>query len=373
MDVDKGAGGGDWKVSPPSFRPDVTREADLFEEVMRILGIEKLPSTIPKPPAPASPPPEPYALRGRLRSFMTGQGFCELVSYSFYNPNVLDKLELPADDPLRTRTAPILNPLSEESGALRTSLIPCLLSAARLNQHRGQFDLSLFELGAVFLSEKPGAAPLEKQSFAALLSGNADSALWCEEKRGPDFWDLKGVLEALAETFAESWAFSPDPALTPAFLDRREAGAVLRNNLLIGSFGLLKKSCAKNFGLKAHGGPVYLFELFPESLPPETVPAFQPYSAYPGVTRDLAVLADERTPAADLVRAIREAGDFPLKTVSVFDVYQGKSLPPGKKSLAFRLFFQDPGKTLSEELVGGWFGEILRNLEKECQAGLREQ
>ena len=74
-----------------------------------------------------------------------------------------------------------------------------------------------------------------------------------------------------------------------------------------------------------------------------------------------------------MVRAIREAGDFPLKSVSVFDVYQGKSLPPGKKSLAFRLFFQDPGKTLSEELVGGWFGEILRNLEKECQAGLREQ
>jgi phenylalanyl-tRNA synthetase beta chain len=364
--------GDEYKVTPPPFRLDVSQEADLFEEVVRVLDFENLPSKLPAPAAPAMDPPAPYILRERLRSFMAGQGFYELMSLSFLNANVLDKLELGPDDPMRARTVRLVNPLSEEMGVLRTSVVPSLLNAARLNQYHSQWDLALFEEGAVFLSEGEGERPLERQSLAALLSGPEDSLGWCEEKRGIDFFDLKGVVEALSASFLEEWEYVPDPGLVPSFIDRREGAAILRGGLFLGYMGLLKKSCAKNFGLKDNGGPVYLFEIFPETLPVRTVPAFKPYSQYPGITRDLAVLVDAGVSASELGRAIRESGDFPLKSLFVFDLYAGDRLPPGKKSLAFRLFFQDSERTLSEELVGGYFKGILENLEKKFQARLRD-
>ncbi|MDR2199335.1 MAG: phenylalanine--tRNA ligase subunit beta [Deltaproteobacteria bacterium] len=368
----KEEGGGLFTAFTPSFRLDILREADLFEEVLRLLDFEKLPATSPPPPAPAGAPPWGYLARERLRSFMVAQGFLELVSYSFHHRDRLDKLELPKDDPLRLGTVPILNPLSEETGVLRASLVPCLLNAARLNQRHNQWDLPLFELGAVFLSPEGGGKPLERQSFGALLASSPDGLNWAEEKRPVDFYDLKGVLEELARTFGEVWTFEGGGARVPAFLDRREAAAVFRGGLFLGYLGLLKKSCAKNFGLKEYGGPVYLCEIFPEDLPPRTVPTFQPFSTYPGITRDLSVLVDEGATAALLERAVRESGDFPLLSVVVFDRYEGDKLPPGKKSLGFRLFFQDMERTLNEELAAGWLREITAALEREFGAKLRD-
>jgi phenylalanyl-tRNA synthetase beta chain len=356
----------------PSFRPDIFGEADLFEEVVRTLDFENLPSTIPHPPAPATKPPTAYLLRERLRGFMAGEGFLELMSYSFINKNSLDKLELPEGHPLRQESVPVLNPLSEEMGVLRTSLVPSLLNAARLNQYHNQWDLFLFELGKVFLSEGKDLRPKEKESMGALLATSPDNLGWCDERRGVDFYDLKGVLEALSESFFETWDYRYDPTLVPPFLDERESCAIFRRNLFLGYTGLLRKSCAKNYGLKESGGPIYLFELFPESLPLDTVPVFEPYSLYPGITRDIALLVDREVKASDLIQAIKTSGDFPLKSLSIFDLYQGDKLPPGKKSLAFRLFFQDLTRTLNEELVSGYCGAILATLEKQFQARLRD-
>jgi phenylalanyl-tRNA synthetase beta chain len=366
-------GDGTFLAEQPSHRLDIGEEADLFEEVVRILDFDNLPDSLPAPPAPASPPPAPWALRRRLAAFMAGRGFLELVSYSFHNPSLFDRLGLAADDPLRAGAVPILNPLSEEGGVLRTSLIPPLLNAARLNQYHGQWDLALFELGAVFLSQGPGARPRERQSFAALLSGEGEDGPWCDRRRAPDFYDLKGVLEALSQGFLEEWSYRADPSLVPSFLDPGESAAVLRDGLLLGWLGLLRPALAKGLGLKESGGPVYLFELFPESLPAETVPAFRPFSQYPGVTRDMALVVDKGLSADELARAIRESGDFPLVSLRVFDVFEGGRLPRGKKSVAFRLFFQDPARTLNEALVGGFTKEILSNLEGRFQARLRDR
>jgi phenylalanyl-tRNA synthetase beta chain len=285
----------------PSFRPDVFGEADLFEEVVRTLDFENLPATIPKPPKPANLPPDSYRLRERLRNFMAGQGFLELMSYSFINPQTLDKLGLEETDPLKTLSVKILNPLSEEMGILRTSLIPSLLNSCRLNQYHNQWDLRLFELGAVFLSLGDESSPKEKQSFGALMASGMDSALWCDEKRALDFYDLKGVIEALSETFLETWDFSFQRELIPAFFDTRESAAIFRNNIFIGYMGLLKDSARRNYGLKDNGGPIYLFEIFPEGLPSETVSGFVPYSLYPGITRDLAFLVDSQVSAQELM------------------------------------------------------------------------
>jgi phenylalanyl-tRNA synthetase beta chain len=364
----KGATG--FKAEVPSWRPDIFGESDLFEEVVRVLDFENLPATLPKAPRAASPPPPQFRLRERLRTFMAGRGFQELMSYSFLNRNFADKLELTGVHPLRQGIRALINPLSEEQGVLRTTLVPQLLASARLNQYHGQWDLRLFELGAVFHQKGGGDLPPEEvQTFAALLAGDPDQALWNEEKRPVDFFDLKGVLEALAAGFLEEWEYIPN--LDSPFLDPGESATIKRKGQPIGYVGLLSGAVSKNFGLKKKGGPVYVFEIQIESLPAETVPEFVPFSNYPGVHRDLAILVDAGISARDVIECMKASSDSTLLGISVFDVYEGDKLPSGTKSLAFRLFFQDRERTLTEELVGGYFKGMLEELSKKFGARLR--
>ncbi|MDR2612293.1 MAG: hypothetical protein LBG06_05495, partial [Deltaproteobacteria bacterium] len=263
----------------------------------------------------------------------------------------------------------VANPLSEEQGVLRTAIVPSLLNAARLNQYHGQWDLRLFELSRVFRQRAPSGPPEELASFAGLLAADREAALWCEEKRPVDFHDLKGVLEALAASFREEWDFRRDGTVPP-FLDPAQAAAVRRGGELLGHLGLVRARVAEAFGLKRSGGPVFVFEIATAGLPHETRPVFEEFPGFPPVVRDLAVLVDAGIPAADLERAVRR-GPYPLRRVSVFDVYKGDRLPAGKKSVAFRLHFQDSARTLTEELVSGYFKSILGALEAEFGATLR--
>ncbi|MDR1164565.1 MAG: phenylalanine--tRNA ligase subunit beta [Deltaproteobacteria bacterium] len=354
----------------PSWRLDIGQEADLFEEVVRLLDFANLPATLPPPPRPAAPPPPLYRTREKLRSFWVGRGFSELMSLSFINRDFADKLELPEEHPYRRRICPVLNPLSEEQGVLRTTLVPSLLNALRLNQYHGQFALRLFEAGAVFWATSPGERPLETERCGALWTGDPEEALWCEPKRGVDFFDLKGLVEALAGAWKEKWDFARGPELPP-FLDPREAALVGRGGESLGYMGLLKESVARAYGLKKNGGPVYLLELSLEKLPAAPKFAFQPFSPFPGASRDLAVAVDLKVTAGEIQRAIWEDKSYPLASLALFDVFSGDKLPPGKKSLAFRLFFQDGERTLTEELVSGYFNSILKNLETRFGAALR--
>ncbi|MDR1041167.1 MAG: phenylalanine--tRNA ligase subunit beta [Deltaproteobacteria bacterium] len=353
----------------PSWRPDLTREADLSEEVVRILDFGSLPATLPKPPAVASDPPPAYRTDERLRGFMTGRGFMELMSFSFMNANFADRLGLGPDHPLRSEMRLVANPLSEEQGALRTAILPSLLNAARLNQYHEQRDLRLFEVARVFRQRRPVGAPDEVASFAGLLARDREAMLWCEEKRPVDFFDLKGLLEALAATWAEEWDFVRDDSIPP-FLDPREAAAVRRGGELLGHAGLVRARVCESFGLKKSGGPVYVFEIETAPLSPAPSTGFAPFPGYPPAVRDLAVLVDASVPASALEKAVR-SGPYPLRKVSVFDLYTGDRLPEGKKSIAFRLYFQDSARTLTEELVSGYFKGIVGTLEKEFGASLR--
>ncbi|MDR1036397.1 MAG: phenylalanine--tRNA ligase subunit beta, partial [Deltaproteobacteria bacterium] len=353
----------------PSWRPDLTREADLYEEVVRTLDFGSLPATMPKPPAVAQDPPAAWRTAERIRTFMVGRGFTELMSFSFLNANFADRLGLGPAHPLRTEIRMVANPLSEEQGALRTTVIPSLLNAARLNQYHEQRDLALFELSRVFRQRAPKGAPEELPMAAGLLARDRESVLWCEERRPADFFDLKGVIEALAASYAESWDFARDDTVPP-YLDVREAAAVRRGGELLGHLGLVKAQVAEAFGLKKSGGPVYVFEIATSSLSPDVSPFFEPFPGFPPAVRDLAVLVDASVPAAELEKAVR-GGDYPLRKVAVFDLYTGDRLPEGKKSIAFRLYFQDSARTLTEEIVSGYFKQIAGTLEKEFGAALR--
>ncbi|MDR2352559.1 MAG: phenylalanine--tRNA ligase subunit beta [Deltaproteobacteria bacterium] len=359
---------GEFPASIPSWRLDISREADLFEEVVRLLDFENLPVTLPKPPRAASPPPRDYTLKERLRTFMVGRGFCELMSYSFLNRNFADKLTLSETHPLRQEIRALINPLSEEQGVLRTCLVPALLNAARLNQYHNEWELRLFEVGSVFRQQDLLGPPKEISSFGALLTGSPLNYLWNEEKREIDFFDLKGVLESLAGSFKEVWEVRRESDLPP-FLDNREAGWIYRGGEKIGFIGLINERVASNFGLKKYR--VYLFEIETSNLPANPEFSFFSFSSYPAVYRDLAVLVDINLPAQEILNAIWEDKSYPLTSLSIFDVYTGEKLPQGKKSVAFRLFFQDNLRTLTEEIVSGYFKTILESLEKRFQATLR--
>ncbi|MDR2456523.1 MAG: phenylalanine--tRNA ligase subunit beta [Deltaproteobacteria bacterium] len=362
-------GEGEYEASLPTFRPDLLREVDLYEEVVRLVDFQNLPATLPRPSQPAQEPPPPYRLRAKLRAVLSGLGWAEHVGYSFINRDFADKLGLGADHVWRTGAVEILNPLSEDQGILRPSLLPGLLDAAKLNQYHGQWDVALFETGAVFRAASP--KPLEFQRLGGVISGSLGGGHWCQPKRPADFWDVKGVVEALGQYFGLSLAFEPESGPLGCFLDPAQAARIYVNGRLSGLLGRLSGSPAKSLGFKEAGGDVFLFEMDIDDLPVESRKPFQPWSSYPGVVRDLALVVDKSLPAAELRGALSGRQKWPIASVTVFDLYQGDQVPPGKKSLALRIMFQDFGRTLTDELVNGYFNEIVATMAEHFGAELR--
>jgi phenylalanyl-tRNA synthetase beta chain len=367
----EGIGGPLWRASLPTWRPDLAREVDLIEEVVRLADFRNLPATLPRPTAPASPPPRPFRLRQRLREILSGQGWSEHVGYSFIGRDFAVRLGLPEGHPWRTALVDVLNPLSEEMAVLRPSLVPGLIDALRLNQYRGQWDVALFESGTVFAQGSP--KPLEFQRLAGVLAGHLGAGLWCDPKRPVDFWDAKGALEALGRALGIDLGFAGPSAASPAepFLDPGQAAGLTAGGRPAGCLGRLGAAQAKALGLKEAGGRVFVFELDIEDLPAEPERTFQGWSSYPGVVRDLAVVVDRGLPASEILSALSGRGRWPLASANVFDLYQGDQVPAGKKSLALRLFFQDFSRTLTDELVNGYFSEIVATLSESFGAELR--
>ncbi|MDR1677033.1 MAG: phenylalanine--tRNA ligase subunit beta [Deltaproteobacteria bacterium] len=360
-----------YEASLPTWRPDLTREVDLFEEVSRLLDFENLPATLPKPKGAAHEPPAPYRLREKLRTILCGAGLTELVSFSFINRIFADQMELEPEHPWRTGLVPVLNPLSEDHGVLRPSLLPGLLASLRLNQYHGQWDASLFEMGTVFQADPNGLKPLEFQRLGGLIAGEIGSGQWNEPKRPVDFWDLKGIVEHVGDSLGADFTFAPDRENIPPFYDQAEAALVLLAGKIIGHLGRLSGTTADKLGLKAAGGRVYVFELEADLLPVDKVTTFRNWSNYPGVTRDLAVVLNRDVPASDVLSALMTDQSLPLIEATIFDLYQGDKIPNDKKSLALRLFFQDSAKTLTDEQVNEYFNSIVLNLKNRFSAELR--
>jgi phenylalanyl-tRNA synthetase beta chain len=362
---------GTYQASLPTFRPDLTREVDLFEEVVRLIDFEELPVTLPHPAIPASPPPLGFQLRERIRSIFASIGYSEIVSYSFINQDSLIRLNISDTHPWRTGLVKILNPLSEEQGVLRPSLIPGLLSALRLNQYHNQWDVALFEVGAVFMANSMGPKPSENQRLAGVLSGSMGQGMWCDPKRAVDFWDIKGAIEVLSDGLGLGLTYGRFTADIPSFYEPSQAAQVFLGGRVLGHLGLISEECFKSLGLKEAGGQVFLFELDIDDLPRPTAVPFQSWSSYPGVTRDLAMVLDQAIESSEVVGALKEHSQWPLVDITIFDLYQGDKVASGKKSLALRLFFQDWDRTLTDELVNGYFNSILEMLSKRFSAELR--
>ena len=347
---------GVWDVNVPTRRVDVTREVDLIEEVARHYGFDRLPSTFP-PLTVAPPPIDPRIGRARhLRSVMTAAGFSEAMTFGF----VASSAAMPFAG--AGELVPIANPLSENFAVLRPSALPGLIDAVAHNRRREQRDVRLFEIGARF-SRGHG----ERRSLACAWTGTAVAEHWSGGARDVDFFDMKGVVERVADALRLDVRTD---ALREDWLVPGRSAAVMTDGVRIGVLGQLAPAIAEAHGLPIQD-PVYVAEIDlddAEAAAPKEEGRVEPLPRYPSVTRDVSILIDE-TLAADIVRAtVRAAAPSTLVQIREFDRYQGKGVPDGKISLSLRFTFRASDRTLTDAEVQSAMDAILAALKERHAA-----
>lgn len=338
-------------VLAPTHRPDLGREVDLIEEIARVIGMDRIP-TIP-PAIKPQPPRSEGTIERRARLVGRDLGLSEGVSFGFASPRELDVLGAPAP------VVRLQNPLGEERGVMRTSLLPGLLAGLRRSRNRGERRVRLFEVGARFLAGGPEAAKGlcdEVPSLAVVLGGPRDT--WLGQGDDVDVWDAKGIaLELVARVSGAEASIQPlGEGERPKHLHPRGAAAVFARSAhggeevtQVGSFGPLHPDVVDALELD---GPAMVIELDLRALAAlgTPVPQFSPLPTVPASTRDLALEVDEPVVAGEVARALREGAGKLCSSVEVFDVYRGKGVATGKKSVAFRLTYRDPNgaRTLTD-------------------------
>jgi len=345
-----------WEVTVPTRRVDVTREVDLIEEVARHYGFDRLPSTFP--PLTAAPPPlDPRIGRARhLRSVMTAAGFSEAMTFGFVASTAAAPFAGEGE------LVPIANPLSENFAVLRPSALPGLIDAVAHNRRREQRDVRLFEIGARF--SRDGG---ERRSLACAWTGTAVSEYWGGGTRDVDFFDMKGVVERVADALRLDVRTE---ANREGWLVPGRSAAVMTDGLRIGVLGQLAPAIAEAHGLAVQDA-VYVAEIDldeADAAAPKEEARVDPLPRYPSVTRDISILVDE-TLAADAVRAtVRSAAPPTLVQIREFDRYQGKGVPDGKISLSLRLTFRASDRTLTDAEVQSAMDGVLAALKQQHSA-----
>jgi phenylalanyl-tRNA synthetase beta chain len=358
---------------PPDRHYDVTREIDLVEEVGRINDLDKnLPATLPSGAGRPGGLSRQQALQRRTEDSLRESGFDEMVGWSFTDPGEIQRLRLEAEDP-RANPVRLANPLSEDQSVMRTILLGSVLGAAQRNLSRGADRVALFESGRVYLpAGEFGPGPLggdfpgnvrppsnEPQHLCAVTVGSIDPSSWRDEAPASDFFALKGVLEHLAgglgtEVTVDRMAGAPGEM----FLHPGKSGSVLIGGKAIGWIGEIHPLVAAAYGLEsAVAFEIALADLLETSTFGEE--AYVDFTPFPPVDRDLAVLVSDEVSAASVVGAVESAGGELLTGVGVFDVYSGEGVGEGEKSLALRLRFRAPDRTLSDEEIEPLWQKIV--------------
>ncbi|MEV2254651.1 phenylalanine--tRNA ligase subunit beta [Streptomyces sp. NPDC050147] len=354
-------------VTVPSWRPDLAEPNDLAEEVIRLEGYENLPSTLPKPPAGRGLTAR-QRLHRRVGRALAGSGFVEAPNYPFIGEQVFDQLGLEPGDPKR-RVVKLVNPLSDEEPALRTTLLPGLLGALRRNEGRGSHDLALFETGLVFqpreesrvavrlpvdrrptdeeIASLTEALPVQPRHAAVVLAGAREQAGWWGKGRPSEWADAVEAARVLAaesgtELLVRQGQYGPWHPGRCAELAVVIDGA----EQVIGHAGELHPRVVKALGLPAR---TCAMELDLDRLEDASsgVPQGPKISTFPVATQDVALVVDGGVPAADVEKVLREGAGELLESIRLFDVFEGEQIGAGKKSLAYALRFRSDDRTLT--------------------------
>ncbi|MBW1982359.1 MAG: phenylalanine--tRNA ligase subunit beta [Deltaproteobacteria bacterium] len=356
------------QVQPPSFRPDLTREVDLMEEVARLAGYDRIPSSLPRATITASKPPASRLFRERAKEVLANVGFSEVISYSFISSTLVERLRFAPDD-RRLRCLPIRNPLSEDQSVMRTTLVPGLLEIAARNQRRNNFDLKLFELSKVFFPRSGHELPEERLNLAGLLGGLRRPLAWSEPALPVDFFDAKGAVEALLVALTgKRPRFQPETAAP--YLKSTTAARIMLADSQLGDVGELHPEVLEDFRLK---GPLYLFDLDFDLLASmgTTTRQFQPLPKFPAIRRDLAIVIPVDLPAQAVLDFLEENLPEQAESVLLFDHYRGGQVGAGKKSIAFRITYRSPERSLTDEEVNDLHAALTQRVLTTFQASLR--
>jgi len=343
----------------PSFRFDVSIEADLIEEIARVFGYNNLPET-PGMTAQRLPKiPERIRPVAALKQRLVAEGYQEAINYSFIDPELVSSV-CP-----ESQNVVLKNPISAEMSVMRPSILPGLLSTLSYNLNRQRERVRLFEEGLVF--EKVAGEIKQTRCLAGLIYGSADPINWNQPKKLVDFYDIKGIVESLADKgqHAEPVEFvkSEHPAMHSG-----QCAEVRFYGKCLGHVGAIHPRLQRQFGFAS---AVYLFELNTEALVTRQLPAASVLSRYPEVSRDLAIVVGVDTAAGDIAASIRANAGSDLTELMTFDVYDGAGVGEGKKSIAFGLTWQHPSRTLSDEEISAIITNCIKVLESDFKAELR--
>jgi phenylalanyl-tRNA synthetase beta chain len=352
-----------WTFAVPSYRFDISIEADLLEELARIYGYNRLPTRSLATPISIEERPEAVVGLSAIRNQLIARGYQEAITFSFIEPKIL-KLFEPQVEPAILR-----NPISADLAAMRSSLFPGLVNVLRHNLNRQQDRIRLFETGLRFVpSESASISGLKQEPMlAGLIYGSRLPEVWSNQTESVDFFDIKGDLESLLAITSDENSFSFQPAQHSALHPGQTAG-IYRNAELVGYVGALHPNLQQQLDISKN---VYLFELALSSVTEARIPAFTTLSKFPEVRRDLAILINRGVAAKTLTDSVvTQAGEF-LTDLKVFDVYMGKGIDPHRKSVALGLTFQHPSRTLNEDEINASIDDVIKSLEANFAATLR--
>ena len=356
----KTAGEGDIiTVTPPTVRQDLLEEEDYVEEVARMYGYDRLPVTLPKSNTEAGMPAYRFK-RSVMRESLCSMGLNEIQTYSFVSPKGVDLIGVPQED-RRRNFVKIINPLGEENSVMRTTLLPNMLEVLARNYTRN-IEASCFEIGNTFFDVPNGPEGLPEEEFSLCIGMFG---------KGIDFFSLKGVVQELlskmgvdaAKYVAEENDLTYHPGRCAKLMEGEEQ---------IGIMGEIHPDVAENFGLA--GERVYCAEIkvpYIEKNGDRTI-VYSPLPKYPSTSRDIALLVEEDMEVGTIRDLILANGGSILESVKLFDVYRGKQVEEGKKSVAFTLTYRDKDKTLTDDEVASVHNVVLEALKNELNAVLRE-
>lgn len=351
-----------FKVTPPSYRGDLTREADLIEELARLHGYDKIPSTLPRAQLGGKPDLRLRVERG-VRDYLVGEGLVEAIHLPFTSAELNQMLPGPHAG---EKPVPVLNPLVSESAEMRLSLVPGLIEDLQVNVAQRAEGFAAFALNKVFfLDEKDN--PAERQHLAVLLYGKRRRLGLRAEDEPYGFLDAKGLVEGLLERGGAAWSWSAEDL--PVFLHPGRAARIEAAGAAIGYIGELHPQVAERLSLPRSLVVELDFEKLLQYLSPKLTVRYLP--RYPSVERDLAMIVDENFPAQRIIDWIKDLRNALIEDVEVFDQYRGASIPEGKKSLAYSISYRAEDRTLTDAEVQALHSELVARLGEVFGAQLR--
>ena len=348
----------------PHYRKDITREADLIEEIIRIWGYNNVGTRAVLQNIQNR---DLFYLRRRIEDFLVDRGFFEAVNWPFADPEDLDRLDI-AEDDKRRETAVIMNPIGVRFSNMQTTLLPNLLQNALHNINHGQHDLKLFELNKVYFRKDEKLAR-EETWVCGLMTGVREPGYWKTKPENLDFFDVKGVIEELV--FAAGLGTPNVRESGQPYMMKGQSADILIGKEEAGWFGKLDPMIAKKYDLDAE---IYVFEIRIDTLLKhwdEHRIEFTEISRFPATYRDLSILIHGKFSVEEIVDEIQQVNRQIIREVSLFDMFTGKQVKEGYRSLAFKLSFQSPTKTLTDDTVNKIFSKIVSRLEQKFNIEMR--